>query len=75
MRSTVIHQRNGWALTSYGNGWAYSLALTENEKTKSVWFQDDDANEFRARVMDDEGWLLDDAEERFADYSEVMRED
>ena len=65
-----IYARNGWRLVSYGNGWAY--CLLDEESRQSAWFQDDDAREFASHVMDSDGWLVDNCEERFADYSEVM---
>ncbi len=71
-RSICIYERNGWRLTSYGNGWAYLLEDLEMIP-HSVWLQDDDALYFRGSVMDDDGWLLDGCEERFADYSDVMQ--
>ena len=70
MRSIVIYERDGWRLTSFGNGWAYQL--DDMESGTSAWFQDDDAREFASRVMDSDGWLVDNCAERFADYSEVM---
>ena len=67
---TVILERDGWKLTSYGYGAAYLLEDTVNKR--SVFFQDDDASEFSARIHDDNGFFVDHVEERFADYSEVM---
>lgn len=66
-----IYDRNGWQVTSYGNGWAYSLRDVIGNK--SAWFQDDDAEDFRARTMDEAGWFFDNCEERFADYSDIMQ--
>jgi hypothetical protein len=66
----VIYERNGWKLTSYGNGWAYVLENTVDDT--SLWVQDDDAGAFRDAVMTPEGWLVEKCEERFGDYSEVM---
>lgn len=41
----VIYRRQGYVLTSYGNGWAYRL---RHEPSKaSLWVQDDDAATFR----------------------------
>lgn len=72
MRPAVtIYDRNGWVLTSQGNGAFYML----RHGTRSVFFQGDDADEFRARTTDAEGWLIDNCEERFDDYSDVMQED
>lgn len=73
MRQVCIYDRNNWRLTSYGNGWAYLLEDLEGETPHSVWLQDDDANYFRESVMDDDGWLYDSCEERFADYADVMQ--
>ncbi len=72
MKQVCVYERNGWRLTSYGNGWAYLLEDTEGPQLRSAWFQDEDAGVFRDRVMDSDGWLVDGCEERFADYSEVM---
>lgn len=66
-----IYDRNGWIVTSYGNGWAYSLHDVVSKK--SAWFQDDDAHEFRARVMGQDGFFVDNCEDRFADYSDIMQ--
>lgn len=71
MQQVTIYDRNGWHLKSYGNGWGYWLTDTENKC--SAWFQDDDAQAFRDAVMDSDGWLVDNCEERFADYSEIMQ--
>lgn len=65
-----IYNRNGWRLVSFGNGAAY--ALHDDQDHKSVFFQGDDAECFRGNCMDNEGWLIDNCEERFGDYSEVM---
>ena len=72
MTRTVIYDRNDWRLTSYGNGWAYLLEDLEDEP-RSVWFQDDDAQQFRDGIMDSSGFLSRYVEERFADYSDVMQ--
>jgi hypothetical protein len=72
MNRVCIYDRNGWRLTSYGNGWAYLLEDTEADSHKSAWFQDDDATEFASQVMSEDGFMVDNCEERFADYSEVM---
>lgn len=68
---TTIYERNGWLLESEGNGAFYTL----RHGTRSVFFQGDDSDEFRLRVMDADGWLVDNCEERFGDYSDVMQED
>lgn len=65
-----IYDRNGWQLFSQGNGAFYYLVW---ERSMSVFFQGDDADEFRSRVMDADGFLIDRCEERFDDYSEVMK--
>ena len=62
----TIYDRNGFILTSYGNGWAY--ALKDNSSGRDAWFQDDDATEFRAR-FDAASELGDEAVSRlFSDY-------
>ncbi len=64
----TIFQHNGWKLDSYGNGAAYALSVND----VSVFFQGEDAAEFRNRfdAADKIGlsaiiWL-------FHDYSDVM---
>lgn len=73
MKQTVIYNRNGWRVTSYGNGTSYTL---ENTATgKSVCFQGDDATAFSKEFMHAAGYWrapLAAIEERFGDYSEVM---
>jgi len=64
----VVYERNGWKLTSYGRGAAYLLECGG----KRVFLQGDDADIFRGEVMEDDGFLRDSCEERFADYSGVM---
>lgn len=68
---TTIYERNGWRLVSFGNGAAYALHCG----SKSCFFQGDDAEAFRERTMDADGWLVDNCEERFDDYSDVMTDD
>lgn len=48
--AVVIYWRNGFRLTSYGNGWAHLLEWlnSSGEREKSVWFQDDSSTDFRA---------------------------
>ena len=70
MTIITIYDRNGWKLESYGHGWGYALIDTQNNK--SAWFQDDDASYFADNIMDDNGLLVKNVEERFADYSDVM---
>lgn len=70
MTKITIYDRNGWRLVSYGRGWAYEL--TDTQTGESCWFQDDDASEFASHIMDADGWLVDNVEARFADYSDVM---
>lgn len=67
---TVLLERNGWRLTSYGNGAAY--LLEDTALGKSVFFQCEEADAFRDEVMTDGGWLRPTAELIFAQYSEVM---
>ena len=67
----TVYQRNGWTLASQGNGAFYTLS----REGRSVFFQGDDAEEFRARTMDKDGFLNDDCESAFADYSDVMQPD
>jgi hypothetical protein len=38
-----------YALDSTGNGWAYTLRMFLPER-RSVWFQDDDATQFREEL-------------------------
>jgi len=59
MKTTTISQGQRYKLDSLGNGWAYTLRdlLTK----QSVWFQDDDAKQFRVE--------LDELEERFPKHS------
>ncbi len=71
MKHACNYDRNGWRLTSFGNGFAYLLEDTENKR--EVWFQGDDADYFRGHVIGEDGFLVDNCEERFADYSDVMR--
>jgi len=66
-----IYDRHGWQVTSYGNGWAYSLVDTMSRK--SAWFQDDDAQAFRDNTMGPDGFFVDAVEDRFADYSDIMQ--
>lgn len=73
MRTTTIYARNGWTLTSHGNGWAYLLEFSHpNGSKSSAWFQDDDAEAFRANTTGEDGFFVNHVEERFADYSDVM---
>lgn len=73
MKSTTLYARNGWTVTSYGNGWAYLLEFSRADGSKSsAWFQDDDAEAFRADTMGEDGFFVDRVEERFADYADVM---
>ena len=46
MRSTVISRTQRYRLTSYGNGLAYELRLTDASGVFSVFVQGDDASEF-----------------------------
>ena len=68
MRATLIYDRKPWALTSFGNGWAYLL----ESGGKSAWFQDDDASEFASHVMDADGSFFEGVDALFADYSDVL---
>lgn len=45
MRSTIIHDLPEWRVTSYGNGLAYEIA--EKASGKTLYFQGDDAAQFR----------------------------
>lgn len=71
MRQGIIYNCNGWVVTSYGNGTAYELRRDD----KSVFLQGDDTQAFRDSTMDADGYFLDDCEERFGDYSDVMEAD
>lgn len=42
----IIHNRPDWQVTSYGNGLAYEFA--NRREGRSVFFQGDDAEAFRA---------------------------
>ena len=64
----TIYNRNGWELTSYGNGAAYLL----RRDNKSVFLQGDDAHLFRVAVMGDDGFMTDHCEDAFDDYVPVM---
>ena len=66
-KQTVIHDHDGWRVTSYGNGAAYLLEDTQNNT--SVFFQGDDALQFEGE-LDEIG--LTEAPEVFERYSEVM---
>lgn len=69
MTKVKIYDRNGWTLTSYGNGWGYKLECDG----RSVWFQDDDAAYFHERIInEDDGVLVNNVEDRFSDYWEVI---
>lgn len=72
MRAMVtIYERNGWILRSQGNGAFYELRSGRH----SIFFQGDDADAFREAVMDHDGFLSDNCEERFTDYTDIMAED
>lgn len=72
MRAMVtVYEHNGWILRSQGNGAFYEL----RSGRYSVYFQGDDANQFREEVMDTDGFLRSNCEERFSDYASVMYED
>lgn len=43
-------QSGRYFVTSYGNGWAYEV--TDQASGKSLWFQDDDADQFRQNTND-----------------------
>lgn len=47
MLHTIIHNLPEWQVTSYGNGLAYEIA--HKPSGKSLFFQGDDAEEFRSR--------------------------
>ena len=70
MRSTTIYENNGWRVVSYGGGTAYTLSRGD----LSVCLQGDDAEGFREATMGDDGFWVDNVEERFADYADVMDE-
>lgn len=73
-RSIVtVYEHNGWRLVSYGNGAAYTLH--DDQHKRSVFFQGDDAEIFRSRIMNEAGWLNDYCEECFADYIDIMQPD
>lgn len=72
MRSIILYDRNDWAVTSYGNGTAYALELMTPTALLSVFFQGDDAEYFRNNTMGEDGFFVDNVEERFADYLAVM---
>ena len=65
----TIYARHGWTLASQGNGAFYTLS----REGRSVFFQGDDAEDFRARAMDDDGFLVDHCEEVFSEYEGVMQ--
>lgn len=73
-RETIIYERNGWRLTSYGNGAAY--LLEDVAQHKSVFFQyGDDASTFRAEYIKAQGARRDPERATlrlFSDYAEVM---
>lgn len=69
MNSIVIYARNGWTLTSFGNGWGYLLECSSTRQ--SVFFQDDAARQFGADIMGDAGWPTAKVEERFTAYLEA----
>lgn len=72
MRAPIeIYNRNGWIVTSQGNGLFYVL----RHGTRSVLFQGDDALQFESEAMDAAGCWRDTCEQRFDDYVDVMQED
>lgn len=71
MRSIIIYNKYGWTVTSWGRGTAYELRYG----SCSVFFQGDDAEDFRREMMDEDGWFHDHATELFKNYSGVMMED
>lgn len=48
MRSCIIHSTRRFTCTSYGNGLAY--VLEHRSSQKSILFQGDDADQFRAEL-------------------------
>lgn len=79
MRQIEIYSRETrgehWRVVSYGNGTAYLLECVWRGEKTSVFFQGDDAAEFRERTMGDDGFFIDDVERVFADYSDAMERD
>lgn len=71
MKQVIIYDRNGWRVTSFGNGTAYVLEHLSAAGLKVATFQGEDALTFETDTMS-EGWFLDNCEDRFADYSEIM---
>jgi hypothetical protein len=68
----VIYERNGWRLTSYGRGAAY--LLEDTARSRSVFFQyGDDAGCFHDSIYGADGWLIDNVEDIFGCYTEVMQ--
>jgi hypothetical protein len=78
-----IYNRNGWTLTSYGRGAAYTLQHDLPQgKTESCFFQGDDAEFFRAEVIGQDGFIIDGmvcgmprVECAFQEYLSVMEPD
>ncbi len=65
----VVLHRNGWRVTSWGNGWAYLLEYIPDNT--SLWMQDEAATEFAEDTME-HGFFRDDCEQRFADLAPIM---
>lgn len=47
MKETLIHDLPGWRVWSYGNGLSYEVIKTGHPE--SLYFQGDDADQFRKR--------------------------
>ena len=66
----TIYKACGWTLDSWGNGASYTLRYTEGDKSRSCFFQGDDAETFRADFDSYEN-----PQDLFAEYWEVMEEE
>lgn len=82
MKAVVIHDRNGFRLTSYGNGWAHLIEWVDEEgmREKSVWLQDEDSTIFRAeydaaQAIEDEGRSEQVTQDVFGNYECVAQTD
>lgn len=80
MTGVVIYERNGFRLTSFGNGWAYLLEWLDEtgKRAKSVWMQDEDASTFRGYRFDP-AFSRDDSDDAIADvfstYEDIAQTD
>lgn len=71
MRQVVIHDRPDFTVTSHGNGTAYTF--THKPSGRSVFFQGDDAGQFRDDIESHDGDYDDIFAHIWGDYASVAQ--